>query len=128
MDADGPEREGMSLRADDGGWRPDGVTLPSFASSGISIAQVQPEAPAGKYSRGAPHLVQADKFYDCDSHGFNNQRSAKRHAGRHLRNFLRNATAKARADSPHLLRCAAALLCLVSGTLSSNRQCSFRHF
>jgi hypothetical protein len=83
---------------------------------------------SAKIQRGAPRTVQADDFFNRDSHAFNNCRNAEHHAELGLRNFLRNAIAKACAYSPPLLCCAVRWLCLLSGTLSSNRQCSFRHF
>jgi hypothetical protein len=52
----------------------------------------------------------------------------KRTPGAWLRRFLRNATRKMPVRSPHLLCCALRPLCLVSGTLLSNRQRSFRLF
>ncbi len=104
-----------------------GYSQPPHASK-IFIPQVQPTAPARKSSGGAPCLVQEDNFFYCDSHPFNNRKNAEPHAERDLRNFLRNATAKTRASSPHLLRCVVVPLCLVSGTLSRNRQRSFRLF
>ena len=102
--------------------------LQSPRPSKIFIPQVQPTAPARKSSGGAPCLVQEDIFFYCDSHPFNNRKNAEPHAECDLRNFLRNATAKTRATSPHLLRCVVVPLCLVSGTLSRNRQRSFRLF
>jgi hypothetical protein len=59
---------------------------------------------------------------------FQQSEKAKTRTGRVLRRFLRNATRKMRTRSPHLLCCALLPLCLVSGTLSRNRQCSFRLF
>jgi hypothetical protein len=78
---------------------------------------MQPAVPAGKNNRGAPHIVQADGFFNCDSHGFNNRSVAEDHAERGLRSLLPNATRKACADSPHLPRCAVVCLCLVSGSV-----------
>ena len=94
--------------------------------SKIFIPQVQPTAPARKSSGGAPCLVQEDNFFYCDSHPFNNRRSAEPHAERDLRNFLRNATAKTRArfaaSSP--LRSCPALLSLGNVVEESTTQLS----
>jgi hypothetical protein len=78
---------------------------------------MQPAAPSRKNSRGAPRIVQADGFFNCDSHAFNNRRVAEDHAERGLRSLFPNATGKACADSPHLPRCAVVYLCLVSGSV-----------
>ena len=67
---------------------------PPLCRSKIFIPQVQPRAPSRKGNAHAPRLVQADEFFNCDSHGFNNRSSVKHHAERDLRNFLRNATVK----------------------------------
>src|ERR1700758_3155153 len=94
--------------------------------SEISIPQVQPVAPARKLSDGAPSLVQADNFFYCDSHAFNNpemrgtsyralsaQLFAKRN-GKNARGFA--------ASSP--LRCRPALLSLGSVVEESTMQLS----
>jgi hypothetical protein len=78
---------------------------------------MQPAVPARKNNRGAPRIVQADGFFNCDSHGFNNRSVAEDHAERGVRSLLPNATGKVCADSPHLLRCAVVCLCLVSGSV-----------
>jgi hypothetical protein len=78
---------------------------------------VQPAAPVRKNNGGAPRIVQADGFFNCDSHGFNNRCDAEDHTERGLRSLLPNAIAKACADSPHLPCCAVAFLCLVSGSV-----------
>jgi hypothetical protein len=78
---------------------------------------VQPAAPPRKNNRGAPRIVQADGFFNCDSHAFNNRCVAEDHAERGLRSLLPNATGKACADSPHLPRCEVGFLCLVSGSV-----------
>ena len=88
----------------------------------LSQAQVQPAAPPAKFRRGAPPVVQVDGFFNCDSHSFNMPTRPERHAGRALRNLLRNAIAKTSPDSPLLLCCTVPPLCLVSGALTSNRQ------
>jgi hypothetical protein len=92
----------------------------------ISIPQVQPAAPARKLSDGAPCLVQADKFFSCDSHAFNNRESAEPHAERHLRNFLRNAMAKSvrRFANFSPLRCRLALHSLGNVVEESTMQLS----
>jgi hypothetical protein len=83
----------------------------------IPIPQVQPATPPEKFSSGAPHIVQADGFFNNDSHAFNNANRAETRANRALRDFLRNATRKMPAHSPHLLCCTLLPLCLVSGSV-----------
>jgi hypothetical protein len=84
------------------------------------VAQVQPTAPPAKFRRGAPPIVQADSFFNRDSHPFNNADNVETHAECVLRRFLRNATRKMPPHSPHLLCCTLLSLCLVSGTLLRN--------
>ena len=90
---------------------------PSPSQRKFSVPQVQPAVPPRKCSSGAPLIVQADAFFNCDSHAFNNHRSAEDRAERGSRTSLRNAIAKAHSASPHLPCCAILRLCLVSGNI-----------
>jgi hypothetical protein len=89
--------------------------------------QVQPRAPARKCSSAAPLIVQADEFFDSDSHPFNNAAGAEPQVVRAIRKILRNATAKTCLTSPHVPCCTLPPHCLVSGSCHGIRQQSFRH-
>jgi hypothetical protein len=60
----------------------------------IPIPQVQPAAPPANFSSGAPPIVQADGFFNDDSHAFNNPNRAETHAGSALTQFSAKRNSK----------------------------------
>lgn len=65
-----------------------------FKTAKIPIPQVQPAAPPANFSSGAPRIVQADRFFNDDSHAFNNPNRAETHAGRALTQFSAKRNSK----------------------------------
>jgi hypothetical protein len=87
---------------------------------------VQPAAPLTKFSRGAPRIVQADRFFNDDSHAFNNANKAEVHAGRGSAQFSakRNSKNARTFAASSLLRSSASLLSLGNVVEQSTMQLS----